>query len=510
MSDADRHDLMRAWIHRPTSRRVALRLGLLSVASVTLAVACQQPAPPGPTAPPAAQPTGAPAATQPAAGAQAAPTFPKAKINGKFTVVQARDFHPDHNAFIERTIKEFALAQDYPLDHSYIEAYAGSGDVVQKLTAAVQAGDAPDMLIHTLRASQLHFLDIIEDVDALEMEIEKQHGKTAPSFEKTQRLDGKWWAIPHFSRAGGYWVRQSAFKEAGLDPARDLSDFEKLRDAALKISKPDKEFWGWGLTANRSGDGDTTVRDAVFMRGGQITDQSGQIVVLNTEPYRQYAIDGLTFLKEIYTDPKYAQMLPPGVGAWTDPSNNEAWLAGKIGLTSNAGTVFAKAVVDKNPVADDTFLILQPKGTGAGARALMGAGGAMNFFIMKGARNREAAEQLVRHLTTPAIYKDMFKISTGYVYPAREWGWTEPEITESPYAKHVTDTWRTIAKDPSGWTTWGDWPGPPSPQVDSLENSNFWTDMFGEVLGGKSPADTVKSAHDRAVRAFKEFGAKGE
>jgi multiple sugar transport system substrate-binding protein len=246
------------------------------------------------------------------------------------------------------------------------------------------------------------------------------------------------------------------------------------------------------------------------MRGGQIADDTGQLVVLNKDPYRQYAIDGLTFLKELYTDPKYAQMLPPGIGAWTDPSNNEAWLAGKIAVTTNAGTVFAKAVVDKNPVADDTFLVQQPKGTGPGARVLMGAGSSMNFFIMKGARNREAAEQLIRYLSTPTIYKEMFKISTGYVYPAHEWGWTEPEITESPYAKHVTDTWRAISNDQSGWTDWADWPGPPSPQADALENSNFWTDMFGEVLGGKSPADAVKSAHDRAVKTFKEFGAKGE
>jgi hypothetical protein len=172
--------------------------------------------------------------------------------------------------------------------------------------------------------------------------------------------------------------------------------------------------------------------------------------------------------------------------------------------------VFAKAVVDKNPVAEDTYLILQPKGTGPAARVLMGAGSAMNFFIMKGARNREAAEQLIRSLTAPATYKEMFKISTGYVYPAHEWGWTEPEITESTFAQHVTDNWRKILTDPSGWTGWADWPGPPTPQADSLENSNFWTDMFGEVLGGKSPADAVKSAHDRAVKAFKEFGAKGE
>ncbi len=91
-------------------------------------------------------------------------------------------------------------------------------------------------------------------------------------------------------------------------------------------------------------------------------------------------------------------MLPPGVGGWTDPSNNEAWLGGKIGLTNNAGTVFAKAVVDKNPVADDTFLILQPKGMGPNGRALMGAGDSMSFFIMKGAKNRDAAEQLIRYM----------------------------------------------------------------------------------------------------------------
>jgi multiple sugar transport system substrate-binding protein len=511
-----------AWARRVVTRRTALRWSALSIASLGLAVACQQPAPtntanptavppaPAPPTAAAAQPTTAAQTTGAGAAAQAGPSFPKAKINGKFTVVQSRDFHPDHNALIERKIKEFAQQQDYALDHSYIEAYAGSGDVVQKLTAAVQAGDAPDILIHNLRASQLHFLDIIDDVDALELDLQKQHGKAAPTYEKTSRLDGKWWAVPHFSRAGGYWVRQAAFKEAGLDPQKDAVDFEKLRDAALKISKPDKEFWGWGMTANRSGDGDTAVRDAVFNRGGQITDQSGEIVVLNTDPYRQYAIDGLTFLKEVYTDPKYAAMLPPGVGAWTDPSNNEAWLAGKVGVTNNAGTVFAKAVVDKNPVAEDTFLILQPKGTGPGARQLMGAGAAMNFFIMKGAKNREAAEQLIRYLTTPAVYKEMFKISTGYVYPAHEWGWTEPEITESTYAQHVTETWRRISTDPSGWTGWADWPGPPTPQADSLENSNFWTDMFGEVLGGKAPADAVKSAHDRAVKAFKEFGAKGE
>ena len=48
-------------------------------------------------------------------------------------------------------------------------------------------------------------------------------------------LEGKWWAVPHFIRAGGFWVRQSALKEAGIDMNNDLGDLGKVRDAALKM-----------------------------------------------------------------------------------------------------------------------------------------------------------------------------------------------------------------------------------------------------------------------------------
>jgi ABC-type glycerol-3-phosphate transport system substrate-binding protein len=172
--------------------------------------------------------------------------------------------------------------------------------------------------------------------------------------------------------------------------------------------------------------------------------------------------------------------------------------------------VFAKAVVDKNPIADDSYLILQPKGLGPAARALMGSADPMCFFLMKGAKNRDAAEQLIRYMMTPDIYKQMFMISTGYVYPAREWGWDQPEITESTYAKHVTDNYKKIVNDPSGYGIGSSYPGPPTPQMGALDNSNFVTDMFGEILGGKSVEDALASGHAKAVQTFKEFGAKGE
>jgi multiple sugar transport system substrate-binding protein len=539
-------------IDRSLTRRKMLRYTFVSAAVTSILAACGQAAAPAPTAapaapaaqpttPPAAAPTTAPAAaakptTAPAAAATTAPTtapaaaatakpaananfsgppanaslnLPKVNINGQLTVVQARDFHPDHNAYIEAQIKQFAQQMNYSLDHSYIEAYAGSGDVVQKLTAAVQAGDAPDLLIHTLGPSQLHFLDIVEDVSDYEMTIQKQQGKLPPAYEKQFSIDGKYWGIPHFSRSGGFWARPSVFKAAGIDPAKDLTDYQKMADACMKVTDASKPIYGWGMTANRSGDGDSTVRLAMFMWGGQVNDDSGQVVVLNKDPYRQYNIDALTWLKNIYQDPKNASMLPPGVAGWGDTSNNEAWLAGQLAFTNNAGTLYATSVVNKNPVADDTILLEQVKGLGAGARVLQGPGGPMNFFIMKGAKNKEAAFQIAQYLMTAEAYQQMFTISTGYVYPAREWGWDTSPLTEAQYAKNITPVYKKIMNDPSAFQGTSH-PAAPTPQSNALDNTNFWTDMFGEILGGKAVDATVADWHNRVVQTYKEFGAKGE
>ena len=117
---------------------------------------------------------------------------------------------------------------------------------MQKLTAAVQADDAPDLLIHTLGPGQLHFLDIIEDVDALEKDLQKSLGKAPATYQKIANLEGKWWAVPHFSRSFGFWVRKSIFEAAGINACSDLTDYQKLRDACSRVTNPDQSAVGLG------------------------------------------------------------------------------------------------------------------------------------------------------------------------------------------------------------------------------------------------------------------------
>ena len=42
-----------------------------------------------------------------------------------------------------------------------------------------------------------------------------------------------------------------------------LDTFDKRRDAALAISEPSRQIWGWGLTINQSSDSDQLIIDVI-------------------------------------------------------------------------------------------------------------------------------------------------------------------------------------------------------------------------------------------------------
>src|SRR5262249_25952974 len=156
-------------------------------------------------------------------------------------------------------------------------------------------------------------------------------------------FDGEWWGVPFFTRAGGWYVRKDILTAAGVDLASGFSSLDQRRDIGLKVSDSGSKMWGWGLTINRSGDGRALVENTLYDFGSKIQDETGDIVTFNSPE----SIAALQWLKETYGDDKWSAMLPPGVNAWTDTDNNQAFLAGTIAMTQNAGTLYAKAVFDK-------------------------------------------------------------------------------------------------------------------------------------------------------------------
>lgn len=431
--------------------------------------------------------------TAPAAEGGAAP----AAEAGRLWVVLDIDFHDTYNEYTQKALTDYAAEQGWELELADSQGFAAGSGETEKLSAAVQAGDPPDLVRHTLSPQLLHELDITQPVSDLVAEVEAVFGAAAPILKQTKVYDGDWWAVPYHQRAGGGYYRKDAFEAVGID-IQTIRTYSALRDACLEVSTP--ELFGWGITINRSGDGNSIIQRIKCGWGAGWQDETGQFIRTNSPEM----IEAMNFIKEIYLDPKWAPMLPPGILAWVDISNNEAFQGEVIAYTENAGTVYAKALKDGLPVAEKTGYLPPPGGP---VNQEFNTIGSKDWFIMKGAKNTETARQAILAFTTDLGRMDaMLESSPAYALPAYTNLWDMSEYTKS---NEMSMQIKPAALDASGIDA-GAWPGPPSAALTAIENSGIWNDMVNAFVTGTSVEEAVATAHDRMVLVFQEYGLPGK
>ena len=417
--------------------------------------------------------------------------------SGSLWVILDIDFHDTYNEYTETELVDYAASQGWELELADSQGFAAGSGETERLAAAVQAGDPPDLVRHTLSAELLHSLDITQPVSDIVAEIEAVYGKAAPFLELTKVFDGEWWSVPYHQRAGGGYYRHDIFDAAGVD-LQSIRTYDALREACLEVSTD--EVFGWGITINRSGDGNSIINRVKTGWGAGWQDESGQFIRTNSPEM----IEAMNFLKETYLDETWAPMLPPGVLAWNDISNNEAFQGEVIAYTENAGTVFAKAVADGLPVAEKTSYLAPPGGP---VNQEFNTIGSKDWFIMKGAPNTDNARQTIIDLTADLGRMDaMLASSPAYAVPGYTNLWDMSEYTQG---NEMSLQIQPAALDPSGINALS-WPGPPSAAITAIENAGIFNDMVNAFVTGTAVEDAVATAHDRMVLIFQEFDLPGE
>lgn len=429
----------------------------------------------------------------------------QARLNGKLQVVQELGFHPDYNDHLKRTITDFAASNRWDLDLSDLAGFLGSSSIYDKLQAQKAAGQSVDVIMHSgLSARLMNFYDLVSDATALVNRARTRYGPVLTGIRATHFTDGKWLGLPLHGRVDGHWVRRDKFAEVGLSiEAGDFDTWDKMRASAMAVNKPGQAY-GWGMTVNRSGDGDGLIWNVIHSWGGALADPTGEIVTL----FSPETIDAISWLAEIYLNPAYAAMLPPGVNSWNDTSNNEAWLASQIALTQNAGTLYATSVTRNittedgvTRLADVTGLVVQP--LGPANNRLQGASGT-HWWFMKGAKNFDAAAQLAEAHLQPEYQRELWRVGSGYVVPAYENQWEEPIIAEHPIAR----VFKTVAFNEPPFQG-RSYRGPLSAAAEAVDAQNLISDMFGEIIAGKPIIAAVRDGHLRAVDIYQSLGFKG-
>jgi len=446
-----------------------------------------------PTAAPAAQPTVAPTAAAAAAPKPAAPV----KVTGNLVIIQQRGFNPLQTTYIHNLLLKTAADNSWPLDKSYEEGFTGGGNFFEKMAASVAAGDSPDLFVGAEDTFQLWNQKSLVPVDDTVKWAVDQFGEPPPGQKLGNFIDNKWYGVPFFSATGGYWVRKSWFDAIGFDITKQYSLQEWL-DASLKVSDGSKKRWGWGNTVNRSGDGQTNVYSALWQAGARVTTADNKVAFFSDE-----AIAAYDWLKDLYTNQKWASALPPGVNAWTDPSNNEAYLAGTIGFSSNAGTMFATAMAQKPDIAAETWLALHPSGSVGKKEALIVAGpGFFQFQMFQGAKNPDAAKSMMQTLLSKENQKEVWKNSPGHSVPGYTWGWDEPELkvipnNVLPVSKEIILSDKVFKlflpqKQPKLW-------------INAFDSEVVATDVMADILKGTPTKDAVQAGHDRIQKIWEKF-----
>ena len=489
---------------RKVSRRQLLRgvsqgTAILGTGALLAACAPQQPAAPAApaattAAPVAAKPTAA--AESPTAAAEAAPTTaPAAGAGGTVQVIHRQEYFKALEDALKKQTEDFITSLGFTPDVSTANAEL-FGDFVAKMQAAVAAGNPPDLSYHTLAVSTLFDGEIVEDHSALVDELVKKYGEVVPvNAALSGKFDDKWWSVPFISNSGAWFVRKDIAKAAGVD-LNDLGTLEKRRDAALKMSDPGKEMYGWGLTINKSGDGHGTIQSAFQAFGGRAVDETGKKITFNSPE----TIEGIKFLADIYTNEKYKPMLPPGIESWTDPSNNEAYLAGKTGMTQNAFSIYAAAKKDNLPLFPNTAVVQFP--TTNDGKISLGSGGSGWYSIMKGAKQQDAAKQIIHHFIDPAVFTPLSILGGGLNMPAYKNAWSDDLVKADP----AFATLKEIIFSPTVFTGFA-YPAQTNAAIDAWFNTGFLSEMMSNITTGKMTVEAaVEDATKKGAAIFEEKG----
>jgi len=403
------------------------------------------------------------------------------------------------NAALDRSLRAFAQATGTTVENSLVSS--DTGDLVAKTDAAVKAGNPRDIAFFndTRFVAQFHNLGDLLDVSDVVAELRAAHGEPASETKNFCAFDGKWFAIPYQFVGSGAFARKDWLSEKGI-ALKDFYGYQEMRDICLAISDPSKRRFGWGITVNRSGDANGFIENVINCYGGSVTANDGRRVTLNSAE----TIDAVSFIGDIYTNPKYKPMLPPGIESWTDSSNNENWLAGITGYTTNQYSVYADSKATNNPVYANTHPFMSCSGP-ASPRPIQYCQ-SQAFVIFKGAKNPDLAKVMAKYLVSGSPLLNVSKDATGLAMPAWEKVWNS-----DPYYLNGDPAFRTLhqlATQPLPITTstGNTFPQAPSPGQQATLQAYVYTDMMQEVLRGIPTKDAVATAHQRIVRIFEQQG----
>ncbi len=410
-----------------TSRRKVL-IGLGGILAVSALAACQSAAPASPTAgaAPTATTAAAAAPASPAPTTQAAPaptTAPKPAASSATTsdAVDAIDLTGKnievvywHNRpqkdqdLLQSMLDDFSKSNPYGVKARAEIAGASYNDVYNKISAAIQAGQPPDISVAYQNQAAFYraqgaVIDLNPYLNSKKYGISgddlKDYFQTFLDSDTNPQFKGERLGFPTQRSIEVMYFNSDWLKQLGLDaPPKDWKTWE---DVAGKASDATKNKYGFAFKHDAS-----NFASEVFSRGGRILSPDGSAYVFNS----QAGVDAVALLQRLFKN-------KAAIEIQTSERNGEQtrFAAADVLFTfgSSSGLPFVRDAVDKGAKFKWDIALLPY--TDKPAVNLYGA----SISIYKTTPEKQLAAWLAAKFLSQKAQTTKWAISTGYL-PVRQ------------------------------------------------------------------------------------------
>ena len=398
-------------------------------------------------------------------GSGGAPAYAQAKK--RISVMYMRHWVPAADDAVQKRTEEWGAKNGVDIQFDKI----AEKDFDFKITTAVQNKTGPDLVMFR-SSTPILFQDALVDVSDIAKGLIAKHGDFYPA-NKAQTFTGKAWvAIPWYTIFPTWMYRIDLLNKANM---KVPDTYDDVAGVAKAVANPAQGLYGFGTALSRSRDGILFTQSVLWAFGMKMASEDGGTITFNSPQ----TLAGLKYLVDL------AKVMPPGVTGWDDSSNNTAWLAGKLAMTTNAPSIYYQSKTNNPELAANTGHAVWPKGP-AGRPVMMDT---YSLAVMKFSPNQDAAKDLLRHLTADEGYTNFYMAGQGFQCPTLP-TFAKLSVFGDPKLKPVIETL------PFGRTS--GWPGPVTRGAAEVEAQGVMTDMVQRVLVDKlTPEKALDEATDR-------------
>lgn len=403
------------------------------------------------------------------AWAQSAPF--QAEPNAQLNVLRWKRFVEAEDAQFLKIVDAFSKATGTKVNVSN-ESF---DDIQPKASVAANTGQGPD-IVWGLHSLPHLFPDKCTDMTDVADYLGKKYGGWVPSAEATGKSGGKWIAIPVAVNGGYMNYRISAMEKAGFKEfPKDTASFLELMRALKKNNTP-----GGFALGHATGDGNAWVHWLLWSHGSYLIDQNEKVIINSPETAK-----ALEYAKQLY------ETFIPGTASWNDSSNNKAFLAGELYLTSNGISIYVTAKSQAPQIAEDMNHALFPVGPVGKPQELQLC---FPLLVFKFTKYPNAAKALTAFMMEADQYNPWLEAASGYL--------TQPLNAYESNPVWTKDPKNTVYRDAAKRSLPASGIGPVSEKAAAAISDFILVDMVANVCTGR---EDIKGAISQAERQAKRL-----